>query len=103
MGFGPPPVSPFVYSARDFAGHTITVTIDYDNNTRVILGGLVERDTDCLYVKVYIGTGGDGRPDSTTHKFNAQSGSHAINAAVLAAIGITTIEDILNSQITVGP
>lgn len=98
-----PPVSPFVYQARDYLDRLLTVTIDYDNNTRAILGGLVVRDPACLYVNVYIGVGVDGRPDSTTHKFNAQSGSHPINAATLAAIGITTIEDILNSQITVGP
>lgn len=95
--------NPWVYEAGDYQGNMIRITVTFDSVTRVLSGASVFRDPACVYHKIYIGLGGDGRPDSTPHVFTVPSGTTAINKTTLNASGFTVIEDVLALQITAGP
>lgn len=101
------PVSPFTYdSGEDAHGRHVTIRINYDNVTRALLGAVLHRDAGCLYNKIYVGVGVDGRPDSTTQVFNIPNleGDRNISAAGLAGGGLNVIEDVFAlGQITAGP
>jgi hypothetical protein len=101
------PVSPWRYdSGADYQGNHVSITINYDNTTRALLGATLHRDAGCVYTKIYIGLGADGKPDSTTHVFNVGNltGDRSVTPAQLAAVGLSTIEDVnALGQITAGP
>lgn len=101
------PLSPYVYdSGEDANGKHVTIRINYDNSTRALLGAVLHRDADCLYKRIFIGLGGDGRPDSTTHVFGIGNleGDRSVTAGGLSAVGLDTIEDVFAlGQITAGP
>lgn len=104
MGFGPPPVSPFVYEARDYLGRVIRITIPYDDATKAINGSAsVHRDVGCLYSKIVVDVGGDGKPDSSTKTFTVPVGDRTFTVAQMAAVGITSINQVLDTQITAIP
>lgn len=98
-----PPESPWSYEAKDIFGRTIRITVTFDNDTRELLNAQLFRDVDCLYRRLYIGTGDDGKPDSSARKFIVQEGTRNLDANQLQAFGLTVIEDILSRQITAGP
>jgi hypothetical protein len=99
MGFGPPPTSPFIYEARDYQGNMISASIPYDDTTKVINGPMsVHRDPACVYVKVIIG---DPKSPITTQLVPA--GDHTITAAQLASVGVTSINTVIDTQITASP
>jgi hypothetical protein len=106
VAHGDPLLTPYVYdSGEDANGKHVSITINFDNVTRAISGGVLHRDSGCLYKHILIGLGSDGLPDSTTHTFNITSvnGDLAIGAAAFAAVGLTTIESVLAlGQITAG-
>lgn len=102
MVVGPPPVSPYTYTARDYQGLAITITFNYDNTTRVLQNSSIHCDSGCVYSTIYIGVGTDGSVQDSTHKIPVPQGqgSRTFSAGQLAAIGLNTIDDILTSQIT---
>ena len=107
MAHGGPIQTPFIYdSGADANGKSVSITINFNNATRAITGGTLHRDSGCLYRHIYIGLGANGQPDSTTHTFNISSvnGDLAVTAGQMAAVGLTTIEDVTAlGQITAGP
>lgn len=99
MGFGPPPTSPFVYEARDYVGAIISASIPYDDVTKVINGPMsVHRDPACVYVKVII-----GNPAAPTATLQVPSGDTQVLASTLAAVGVTSINTVIDTQITASP
>jgi len=99
MGFGPPPTSPYIYEARDYQGNTIIATFPYDDTTKAINGNLtVHRDAACVYVKVIIGD-----PLSPIAILPVPAGDHTITVAQLAGVGVTSIDTVINTQITASP
>lgn len=94
--------SPYVWEARDFAGKIIRMTVSYNDTTGAITGAGTFRDVDCLFKKILVGLGSDGRPDSTGHAFTAPPGDHAIPVQQLTAQGFSTIEQFQAQQITAG-
>jgi len=107
MAKGDPITTPWFYdSGGDYQGNHLTITVDFDNVTRAIQGATIHRDAGCAYVRIYVGLGPDGTPNSTTHVFAVPNleGDRHIGAAAIAAAGITTIEGLLAlGQITAGP
>lgn len=95
--------SPWVYQATDYLNRSLTITVTFNNGTRALSGATVVRDVGCLYSKIYMGVGGDGKPDSTTRKVTVPEGTTPVSQATLNGIGLTTIEDIIALQITAGP
>jgi hypothetical protein len=99
VGFGPPPVSPYIYEARDFQGNIIRATFSYDDATKAInANALVHRDAACVYTKVIIGP-----PSNPTATLPVPSGDTTITVAQMAAVGVTSINTIINTQITAIP
>lgn len=106
MAHGDPLLTPYSYdSGEDANGKHVSITINFDNATRVISGGTLHRDPGCLYKHILIGLGPDGKPDDTTHSFNISNvnGDQVVGAAAFTAVGLTTIESVLAlGQITAG-
>lgn len=100
-------VSPWRYdSGMDYQGNHVSITINYDNATRALINATLHRDAGCVYTRIYIGVGADGRPDSTTHVFGIGNleGDRNVTAAGLAGVGLSVIEDVFAlGQITAGP
>lgn len=103
MGFGPPPTSPFVMEARDFAGNIIRITIPYDDDahggTHAINGtASLHRDASRVYTKAVI-----GNPASPTVTVPIPSGDHTFTVAQMSAVGLTNLDQINSTQITFIP
>lgn len=93
--------SPYLfYSAGDFQGKIISITLNFDNTTRAMINATVFRDPDCVFRKLLIGTGADGSPDSSTRVVNVPAGTTVVPASTLALINLNTPEDFLQFQIT---
>lgn len=99
-----PWVSPYVWSAPDFAGLRITLTVVFDTNTLLITTVTVTVDPGCQYSNVYFGLGADGTPNTAAAKFLNNAGTVTVVGTLLTQLGFTTIADIANAeQITAGP
>lgn len=106
MMHGGPVQSPYVaLDAPDNLGRHLTITFVFDNVTRALATGTVHRDANCRWHKIVIGIGADGDPGSSTHTFNVGNlvGDQSFNATQMAAVGFSTIEDVLALQITAVP
>lgn len=95
--------SPYVVQDTDINGNSIRITITFNNTTRAITACSVFRDSACLWKRVMIGVGVDGAPDSSDKIFNIPSGTTAVSVATLANRGLSTIQNVLDLQITFGP
>jgi len=97
--------SPWVSRFADYQGLAITLNVTFNNATRSITGGSITRDVGCVYTKVLVGLGGDGRPDSTDKVFNVGGleGTQSVGAATFTSRGFTTVESIQALQITASP
>lgn len=104
---GGPPQTPWVYdSGADANGNHVSITINFVNATGVLQNAVLHRDAGCLYKNIYIGVGGDGRPDTTVQRFGIGNleGDRNITAVGLNGAGLTTISDVIAlGQITAGP
>jgi hypothetical protein len=100
-------VSPYRYdSGEDANGKHVAITVNYNNATRALISATLHRDAGCLYKKIYIGIGVDGRPDTAVQTFDISNvtGDLGVNAGQLGARGLDTIEDVFAlGQITAGP
>lgn len=104
MARGDTPTSPWVWSASDAFGKTITITINYTNATGALLSGSAVRQAGCLYGHMYFGVGADGSPNSSTRQFAIPAGTTNVTAAQLLSVaGLSNISDINALQFTVGP
>lgn len=98
--------SPYIaLDAPDSLGRKITITFAFDDVTRLLATGTVHRDANCRWHKIVVGIGVDGQPDSSTHTFNVGNlvGDQVFTAVQMAAVGFSTIEDVLALQITAIP
>jgi hypothetical protein len=100
---GSPATSPWVWEASDYQGRAIRITVTFDNTSRALSGATLFRASGCLFGHIYIGTGPDGSPNTTTKSFVVPVGTRTATAAQMATVGLNTIEDILSYQITAGP
>lgn len=103
MRSGPQPLiqSPHLfYEAADEEGRKISITLRFDNTTRLMIGADVARDAGCLYTRILIGTGPDGWAESTPHKFAVPIGTSIVSALQLLANGLRTFEDVNSLQVT---
>lgn len=97
--------SPWTSRFADYQDRAITITVTFNNTTRAITGGSITRDAGCMFTKVLIGLGSDGRPDSTDKTFNVAGleGTQSVGKAPFTARGFNTVEDIQALQITASP
>jgi hypothetical protein len=102
MGKGDPAQTPYEWQAADYQHAVIGISVTFDNTTRALTGATVHRDEVCVYTRILIGLGPDNTPDTTEHAIDVPAGSTQLTAADLAAIGFTTIEQVLALQITAG-
>lgn len=101
---GSPPVSPWTYTAADYAGNTLTVTIAFNNTTKALTSVTTIRAAACLYHNVYFGLGANGIPDTSSKTFGGvPAGTTTVASGLLASLGFATISDVLSGQITAGP
>lgn len=103
MAKGDPLLSPYVWdSGADFLGRHITITIPFNNSTRAIQNGtVVHRDVGCLYTKIVFGVPSDPGSQRTA---SVPNGDTTITANQLRnTTGFTTIDQVLNLQITAEP
>lgn len=95
--------SPWVWTAADYQGNAITISVTFNNSTRAITGGSVTRDAGCVYGHVYIGVGPDGTPNTSPDVYAVPFGTTNLNKNRFTNNGLNTIEDVLALQITAGP
>lgn len=97
------PRSPWTYEASDVTGRAIRISIPFDEGTRSINGpASVFRDADCLYTRIYIGFGTDGKVESSTKVFLVPAGSTSITRQQLAGRGFSSYDDLNSAQVTAG-
>lgn len=101
----PPPVSPYTYEARDSTGKVIRATIPYDNTTKDInAAASVHRDVGCAYTHLIIGPiNPDGSLPAGTFTVAVPLGDSTYTVAQMAAIGLTSINQVFSTQITAAP
>ena len=103
MARGDPLTSPWVWTAADYAGAVIRITVNFNNSTKALQNSSVFRDAACLYHNIYIGTGADGSPNTTTKAFAVPAGTSTVTANQMSSKGLNTIDDVMALQITAGP
>jgi hypothetical protein len=99
----PDPVSPYVFTVRDYLGRTMSLTVPYDNTTKVINAPVtVHRDAGCTYTKVIIDVGADGTPDTSTKTLNVAgfTGDKTFTVNQVNAIGLVTLADVKAHSLT---
>jgi hypothetical protein len=94
--------SPWVSRFADYQDNAITLTVNFNEQTRAVLNASVERDAACVYTRILFGRGEDGTPDSTTNFFEIPAGPSSIGRGVLLQHGFDLIEDMQTLQITAG-
>lgn len=101
---GGPPKSPWTYESADYQGRAITFTVVFNETTLAITSARIDRDSGCMYTKIFLGTGADGSPNSSTRQFSVgQSTGHIVTPAELSSAGISTFTDLLQVQVTASP
>lgn len=95
--------SPRVWEFKDYQDKKVTVSVFYNLQNLSLNEIIVDRDPECLYNKLYWGLGTDGIPDSTNKQVTVPSGTTTISKQILSAIGLRSLNDILEVQFTVGP
>jgi hypothetical protein len=105
MPGGPfPPVSPIIYKTTDANGGTFVASITFsDTSPYTLISVTVTRTATCLYEYLYFGLGSDGTPNTTIAQAVTTGTTNVVNAAALAALGLTTASQITAGQITAGP
>ncbi len=99
---GSPAQSPLYYAFDDYRQNILSVTMVFDNTSRLITGCTVYRDADCLWRHLLVGLGEDGVPDSSPRSFAVPVGTTNVPVSTLNVRGLTTIEDFLGYQLTAG-
>jgi hypothetical protein len=94
--------SPWETRFADYANKAITLTVNFNNNTRAILNANVQRDADCMYTKILFGVGLNGVPDGTETQFTILAGPSSIGRGQFVAFGFDKIEDLQSAQVTAG-
>lgn len=98
--------SPWQYEASDYLGRRLSITITFNNATRLITGATVHRDPDCMYTRILVGVGVDGGPDSSTHVFGVPNleGDRNFGVGAINSVGLSVIEDVFAlGQIAAAP
>jgi hypothetical protein len=98
MARGDTLVSPWAWSAADYLGRAITISVAFNDSTRALGTTTVTRDAGCLWGTLIIGD-----PTGTPKTFPVPAGTSTISATKLRNQGLNTIEDVLALQITAGP
>src|SRR5260370_8462202 len=88
-------VSPWAYTTTDASGLTLTVTFTFDNVTFTVLTITGHKDAGCAYNNFYMGTGADGRPDSTSTQLAIPQGDALTALALFTGLGLTTTSAML--------
>jgi hypothetical protein len=98
-------VSPYVYEARDSQGYVIRGVFNFDDETRALGDLEAHRDPECAYTKIVVGVGSKDDPtvEGSGRKVTVPEGDTTITATQLDNVGLTTIDDILELQITAIP
>lgn len=98
------PDNPWVYSAVDYLGRQISITVPWNANTRALSNATVFRDPACLAQHIYLGLGPDGTPNSTPFVFLVPAGTTTVTTKQMSSLGLNTIDDVVAAmQITAGP
>jgi len=85
------------------ASNRIKLVITFDDVTRALIALDTHRDEACMYHSIAVGIGPDGTPDTSPIRWTPPVGDYTSTAqdlAWLASVGVTTIEEFNNHQIT---
>ena len=102
MAKGDVQLSPWVWTAADFVGKTIRITVTFNDATRALVNAVVHRDPGCQYTKIVFDVPSSGTSKRLAAPTDAQ-GDKTFTAAQLASQGLNTFEDTQAVQITAEP
>ncbi len=94
--------NPWEFGGTDSENREVLVSLPWDSISRALGDATTTRDDGCLYRTFLVGVGPDGTPDSTPTQFGIPEGLSQIPQATLAAAGLTTIDNIISQQVTLG-
>lgn len=94
--------NPWEFGGTDSENREVLVSLPWDSISRALGDATTRRDDGCLYRTFLVGVGPDGTPDSTPTQFGIPEGLSQIPQATLNGVGLTTIDDILAQQVTLG-
>ncbi|GAB3884671.1 hypothetical protein [Terrabacter terrigena] len=100
----PPITSPFFYdTGGDYQDNHLTITIPFDEVTRLIQdGGVIHRDPGCVYSVIVWDNPSD--PQKAKRLAGVPDGDTVVTARqIKQATGFTTAEDLVSVQITAEP
>ena len=99
-----PLVSPLVFTAADYQGNQISVSVAFGATALHALASItVSKDAGCVYVNVYFGLGPDGTPNTTPTQYQAPDGVSTIPAGTLTGWGFSALSAVVAGQVTFGP
>jgi hypothetical protein len=78
----------------------IKITVNWNNANRALTGATVFRDAACVYTKIHVGKGADGKPEHSTRTVSVPAGTTSVTAAQLSQVGLNSIDDFTTLQIT---
>ena len=94
----PAATSPWQWRFADYQGKVVTVNVYFNTSTRAIIAPGLDgnREVGCVYSNVQIGR------DAGIKTFPIPEGGFSVTRTQLANQGFNTIDDILNSNFTLG-
>lgn len=95
----PPAVSPWQWRFADYAGRVVTMNVYFNTTTRAIINPGMDgnREAGCIFGTVQLGY----EPDLKT--FPIPEGNFSVGRAQLSNQGFNTIDDVLNTNVTLAP
>lgn len=108
MAKGDPLTSPWVWETHDESDRWVRVQVAFNETTHAIVApGLTgTRDVGCVYTRIIIGPidPETGEPDTANggRAFAIPEGSFAVSRTALANNGYASIDDVTNTQFTLG-
>ena len=103
MARGDTLLSPWVWTAADYAGLVIQITVNFNNSTRALQSAVVHRDSGCQFAKIVLDIPSDGVKSKRLAAPADGAADKTYNANQMKAQGLNTIEDVLAVQITAEP
>jgi hypothetical protein len=91
--------SPWVWSAGDYAGLVIKITVNFNNTTHALLSAVVHRDSGCQSHAIVFDVPASGTAKRLAAPADG-AGDVTYTANQMGKQGLNTIEDVLALQIT---
>jgi hypothetical protein len=103
MAKGDVQLSPWVWTAGDYQGLVIRITVNFNDTTRALVNAVVHRDDGCMFTKIVFDIPSDGVKSKRLPAPLDGQGDRTYSKGQMSAQGLDTFEDVMAVQITAEP